>query len=58
MRWKIIGYTVRNYRAKKASVLCYMDAESYEAVMAKARSYFGSDYVIGAELLYGGADNV
>ncbi len=47
MMWKIFGYDVRgNHR-----YLCNMEADSFDEVMQRARSYFGYLNVTGAQPL-------
>ena len=47
MMWKIFGYDARGrYR-----YLCNMEADSFDDVIQKARSYFGYLNVTGAQLL-------
>lgn len=47
MMWKIFGYDARGrYRW-----LCNMEADSFDEVMRKARSYFGYLNVTGAQPL-------
>lgn len=46
MRWKIFGY-----RRERYTCLCIMNGNSFDEVIKKARSYFGSLYVTGAQPL-------
>lgn len=47
MTWKILGYDARG----RHRWLCNMEANSFDEVMKKARSYFGYLYVTGAQPL-------
>ncbi len=46
MKWKIFGY-----RRGKYTCICIMEGDSFDEVIKKARSYFGSLYVTGAQPL-------
>ena len=51
IRWKILGYSFRKNQRDKLKVLCYIDADSFDAAIEKARNIYGRLQVVGAQPL-------